>query len=153
MANVFDFRPGRTLKNVNPQEVGEELERIRQEKGTLVAADVLDAASDPGSPLHNAFEWDDTAAARQHRLNQARRLIVSIRVLNSPTARPTVAYVSVKTPDKGRSYVPTIEAMSDEELQVRVLAEVRQAIEAIERRYASFTEIADLLQNIRKKVG
>lgn len=153
MANVFDFRPGRSLKNVNPQEVGEELERLQKENGSLTPAIVLEAAADPESPLHNGFEWDDTAAANHHRLNQARRLIVSIRVLNSPTARATVDFVSVKTPDKGREYVPITEALSTEELRARVMAEARQAIEALERRYAHFEGIADMLASLKKNVG
>lgn len=153
MANVFDFRPNRSIKGVNPQAVGEELERIRADRGTLTPHDVLEAAVDPDSPLHAAFTWDDSAAAREHRLNQARRLVVSIRVLNAPTARPTVAYVSVKTPDRGRSYEPTIEVMSSADLRARVLAEIRMAIEAIERRYASFAEVGDLLDRMKKQVG
>lgn len=153
MANVFDFRPGRRIKNVNPQEVGTELERIRTAKGQLTPADVLEAATDPSSPLHNAFEWDDTAAAQQHRLAQARRLVASIRILNPPTAAPIVAYVSVKTPDHGRSYLPTVQALSDEELKTRVLTEVRTFIESMERRYAHFAEAAALLGNLKRNVG
>ncbi len=150
MANVYDFRSGRSIKNVNPQEVGETLESIRRDKGTLVAADVLDAAADPDSPLHAAFEWDDSAAAREHRLQQARRLITSVRIINSPTGPATPAYVSVRTPDKGRSYTPTLETMSDDDLRARVLAEARQAIESLERRYASYAGIADLLDRLKK---
>jgi hypothetical protein len=153
MANVYDFRSGRSLKNVNAQHVGEELERIRADKGKLVPADVLEAAAEEHSPLHAAFEWDDSAAAHQHRLNQARRLIVSIRILNAPTGPHTTAYVSVKSPDKGRSYLPTADVMTDDELASRVLAEVRQFIESLERRYHAFEGIRDTLTNLRKNVG
>lgn len=151
--NVYDFRPGRSLKNVNPQEIGEELDRIRADKGKLVPADVLEAAIDENSPLHHAFEWDDSAAAKQHRLNQARRLITSIRVLNSPTGRPETAYVSVKTPDRGRSFEPITEALSNEELKARVLMEVKNFIEAQQRRYSHFVEVAAALEALKKQVG
>jgi len=153
VANVYDFQSGRSIRNVNPQQAGEELDRLRADKGTLTPAIVLEAASEPDSPLHAAFEWDDSAAAQQHRLQQARRLITSIRVLNSPTAKPTVAFVSVKTPSKGREYIPVMEAMSTEELKARVLSEARQAIEALERRYAHFEGIADMLASLKQKVG
>lgn len=151
--NVYDFRQGRTIKNVDPQQAGRELERLREAHGSLTADIVLEAATDPESPLHNAFEWDDSAAAKQHRLNQARRLIVSLRVLNSPTAKPTVAFVSVRTPDKGRTYMPTIEVMGDEELRYRVLSEIRQFIEGIEKRYAHFQEVGDLLSRVKSAVA
>lgn len=153
MANVYDFRGGRSIKNVNPQQVGEELERLRAASGTLTPADVLDAAADPTSPLHPAFEWDDGAAARQHRLAQARRLIVSVRVINSPVAPALPAFVSVRTPDRGRSYVPTAEALTDEELRARVLLEVRQFAEALQRRYGAFQAAADIISGLRKQVG
>jgi hypothetical protein len=154
VANVFDFRPGRSVKNVNPQALGEWLERLRSKSGGQLTPDiVVEAAADPDSPGHAGFEWDDTAAARQHRLAQARRLIVSVRVINPPTARPIVAFVSVRTPEHGRNYVPTVEAMSDEEMKTRVLAEVRVFIESMERRYAHFAEAAALLAGLKKNVG
>jgi len=153
VANVYDFRHGRSIKNVNPQAVGEELERIRSEKGELTPANVFEAGQNENSPLHPAFEWDVEAAALQHNLQQARRLITSIRILNSPTAKPTVAWVSVRTPAKGRSYMPTIEAMSDEEMKYRVLNEIREALEAIERRYAHFANVADVIAAAKKAVG
>ena len=54
--------------------VAEELHRLaRSRGGALVPETVLDAASDPGSPLHAAFDWDD--AAGPWRLHQARVLI------------------------------------------------------------------------------
>lgn len=151
---IFDFRPGRNVKGVNAQALGEWLEDLRTEKGSLTPAIVVEAAkADPECPGHAAFEWDKDAAAEQHWLNQARRLITSIRVLNTPMARPVTAFVTVKTPDHGRQYMPTIEAMSDDELRVRVLVEIRQALESIERRYAHFSEIGKLLENLRKQVG
>ncbi len=119
MPNVYDFRPGRSLKNVNPQSVGDELERLRSEKGTLTAADVLEAAEEETSPLHAAFEWDESEAARLYRLTQARRLIVSVRIINGPVPSQSkvAAFVSVRTPDKGRNYLPAAEALTSEELK------------------------------------
>lgn len=153
MSNVYAFRSGRSLKNVNPQAVGMELERIRQEKGQLQAADVLEEAHNPESPLHEAFEWDDSLAAAEHRLGQARRLIVSIRVLNGPTQRPVPCYVSVRSPEVGRSYMPVAEVLSDDQLRARLLDDVRVAIETLERKYSAFVGVADLLNNLRRSVG
>ncbi len=153
MANLYDFRPGHSLKNVNPQEVGGELERLRAEKGALTPAVVVEEAEqNPDSPLRGAFEWENTKAAHQYRLMQARRLIVSVRVINSPVQTNVPAFVSVRSP-QGRSYVPTVEAMDDEQLKFRVLTEVRQFIEGMERRYSHFQEVADLLAGMKKSVG
>lgn len=51
-----------------------------EKDGRLDPADVVEAARDPASPLHGYFEWDDTEAARQHRLGQARQLIRRIKI-------------------------------------------------------------------------
>jgi hypothetical protein len=147
--NVYNFRPGRSIKNVNPQAVGQELERIRSEHDTLTADLVLSVAESQDSPLHDAFEWDDSIAARKHRLDQARRLIVSVRVINSPVQTPVPAYVSVRSPDKGRQYLPTTEALSNDELRARVLDEIKQFSESLQRRYAYFAEAADLLAKLK----
>lgn len=56
------------------------LRTLESERGRLDPEDVVEAARDPESVLHNDFEWDDTEAARQHRLNQARRVIRSVRL-------------------------------------------------------------------------
>lgn len=48
--------------------------------GLLRPAAVVEAARDVNSPLHSAFVWDDTEAARLYRLDQAQRLIRSFRV-------------------------------------------------------------------------
>lgn len=149
MSEVFDFQKGRSLRGVNPQAVGDELTRLRAEKGSLTPADVLERAADPANPMHAAFEWDDSKAAHEHRLQQARRLIVSIRVLNSPVGKPVQAFVSVKTPEHGRSYVPTVEAMSDEQMRERVLTEIRTFVEGIERKWSHLVDVSNIISRIK----
>lgn len=52
-----------------------------EKRGRLTATQVVNAARDPASPLHEYFEWDNTAAADAWRIEQARRLIRSVRVV------------------------------------------------------------------------
>ncbi len=49
--------------------------------GRLTAEQVVEDARDPDSPLHGYFTWDDTEAANAHRLNEARALIRSVKVV------------------------------------------------------------------------
>ena len=149
MSEVFDFQKGRSIKGVNPQAVGEALTAIRAAKGTLIPADVVEAARNPDSPMHAAFTWDDSEAAHMHRLSEARRLIVSIRVLNSPIGKPVQAFVNVKTPDHGRSYVPTVEAMNDDEMRARVLAEVRSFVEGLERKWSHLVDVSNIVARLK----
>lgn len=153
MSNVFAFRPGHSIRGVDPQQVGEELERIRSTSGELTPAHVVEAARSEDSPLHSAFEWDDTQAAQNYRLAQARRVLGSVRVVNGPTQTIVPAFVSVRKPEKGRTWIPTVDAMSDEQLRARVLDDIRQFIESLERRYAHFAEVASVLANVKQAVG
>ena len=149
--SVFQFRPGRSIKGLNPQKVGEELELIRQQNNGIITAEiVLENAKDESSPLNQAFTWDDSEAAHAHRLNEARKLIISIQVFSPIVAKPVPTFVNVRTPDRGRGYTSTIETMSDNDLRQRVLLEIQQALESIQRKYASFAEIGEILSRVKQ---
>ena len=51
---------------------------------------VVADAADPDSPLHDAFVWDDTKAAQEYRLTQARELIRHVRIEVVLTKRSVV---------------------------------------------------------------
>jgi hypothetical protein len=157
MSDVFTYMPNRSIKGLDAQTVGETLAQIRQDNhGNLTAEGVVDAATDPAHPLHSAFEWDDTEAACKWRLQQAGRIITSVRVINLPVQPPVPvsAYVSVRKPEEDRrSYHPSVEVLSNEVLKQRVLDALRRHIENLERKYAHFQELADALAHIKKAVG
>ena len=52
----------------------------KRDGGLLRPQAVVDAARPEDSPLHGAFCWDDTEAARLYRLDQAQRLIRSFKI-------------------------------------------------------------------------
>jgi len=54
----------------------DEITAIRdRNNGRVLPEEVVRFASDPATALHSAFTWDNARAARDHRLDQARRLI------------------------------------------------------------------------------
>ena len=57
--------------------------------GLLKPEDVVESARPINSPLHTRFTWDDTEAANQYRLQQARQLI-----------RTTIQYIEVDGKDQ-----------------------------------------------------
>ena len=152
-STVFAFRSGRSHKNIDPQLLGEALEKLRLEKGRLVPEDVVEAARAEDHPAHNGLTWDEGAAAHKCRLNEARQLIVSVRILNGPTAVPVPAYISVRNAEHGRSYMPSAVVLSDDELKMRALDEVRACIESLERKYAHYRQAAEALAALRRNVG
>ncbi len=48
--------------------------------GRLTPERVLTDAKRPDSPLHKHFQWDNEKAAEQHRLDQARTLIRTVKI-------------------------------------------------------------------------
>ena len=56
-------------------QIREELDRIKKsnEEGLLKAEEVVEFARNPTTALHDRFTWDDSAAARQYRLQKRGR--------------------------------------------------------------------------------
>ena len=107
------------------------LESLSREHGrALTPAQVVAAASAVDSPLHRFFQWDDTAAAAENRLNQARMLLRSIEVVVIGTkGREINARVFLHSSIRGRRYIAARDALTDPgtraEILERALAEAR----------------------------
>jgi len=85
---------------VDAQTAGEELDRIRQEHGTLEPGTVVDESRPDEAPLHPVFEWHDPKAAELYREHQATKLIKQVRVIVPPRPDPVV---------RGRADIPEME--------------------------------------------
>lgn len=153
MATVYRWKEGARLR-INAKVAGQELERIRTlHNGRLTPDDVLKEAKDRTSPLHDAFEWDNTKAAQQYRLQQAAYLVRSIEVVvtQPKNKKPSNvrAFVSVKR-DNDRSYTSVAHAMSDAELREQVVAQAWNELQAWRRRYENLAEFAKVFGVIDK---
>src|SRR5690606_12888800 len=98
----FEFAEGARFQageHPDANTVGQHLELLRgQSKGELTPEDIRDDARPDRSPLHSFCEWDDSAAAHQHRLQQARGLIRSVVAIYTREDAPAVkqrAYVHI----------------------------------------------------------
>lgn len=139
------------------QNVGERLEMLRERNAEQLTPDVVVAdARSPCSPLHSFFEWDDSEAAEQYRLHQARNLIHSVAVTYPATeARPTrtvVAFVNIKTDDE-QFYTSTVDAMSNGDYRAIVLKQAWRDLQAFRRRYGELAEFAQLFTTMDELAG
>jgi hypothetical protein len=126
----------------NVQAIGETLAEVaRAHDGRLEAEDVVEAARDPASPLHNHFEWDDSVAAHQYRLTQARQIIRVVRVETGPQEIKR-AFISARTEEEGRSYRTLEDVVSSGTLQRSLLADAERDLTAWLRRYGDLVEVA-----------
>ncbi len=128
----------------------DELLAIYQAKGSLTPELVVDAARDPGSPLHDKFEWDDQVAGERYRLQQARTLIRTVKIRyvsakDDSVSQPVRAFTSVSTPT-GRVYEPTQQVVSDPLKAAMVLQDMKREWQAMLRRYNGFNEFWELVK-------
>ncbi len=153
MTTVYRWKDGAHIR-INAKVAGAELERIRAaHRGRLTPRDVLEEAKNSASPLHKHFQWDDTEAAMQYRLQQAGHLIRSIEITVETTRSRgpsnVRAFVSVKE-RRRRSYTSVAEAMSDKDLRAQIVGRAREELQAWRERYEKLTEVAKIFEAIDK---
>jgi hypothetical protein len=87
--------------------------------GSLTPDLVVKDAEDSSSPLHELFEWDDGIAGHKYRIEQARQVITSVRVVitTEHKAVSTVYYVRDPEADSTeQGYVSIDKLKSDSDL-------------------------------------
>lgn len=113
------------------------LEEIKNRRGgVLEAGHVVEDARPAESLLHRYFEWDDGAAAEAYRIDQARRLIRSVRVVVHTEDRiiSHVKYIRNPSLTSEPGYVETVSLRSDEDrAREAVRAELKQALVLLRR--------------------
>lgn len=126
----------------------DELQAIYETRGELTPAVVLEEATDPAHPLHERFEWDDTAAAQAWRLEQAHRLIQRVKIVyREATAKlPAERIRAFHSVPDGSGYRPVEEVASDEFLTELVLREMERSWFALQRKYGQFDEFVKLVR-------
>ncbi len=95
--------------------IRERLHDLCEKYGRLTPMLVVEDAEDPGSPLHDQFEWDDTVAAKAWREEQARTLIRSVHLVITTETKilQTVAYVRDPNAKAGEQGYVSVEALRD----------------------------------------
>jgi hypothetical protein len=126
---------------------GNRLEEIAVE-GEITPELVLEDAKDSASPLHDYFEWDDSTAAFEWRLQQARVLIRSIDLVREDRPQETTnAYHFVKT-----TYVASAKVFSDEEKSRHVIDNALSELKGWQIRYKQYKELAKLNDTISQGI-
>jgi hypothetical protein len=136
-----------------------EISRLAEANGNRVdASDVVEAASSPLSPLHPEFEWDDSEAAKQHRLAQARQMMSAIRVVfetpknGNMVTSFTVAVQKLGSDHRKHDYTTMAYAISDADLRAEVLQTALRELAAFKRKYSELSELAQLIVVIDRTI-
>ena len=136
----------------DPQLIGEALDSIRVESGgQLHPKMVVEGARDPKSVLHSHFEWNDAKAAEAHRMDQARALIRSIRVIDEDDDRARPAFLSIRA-DDGVGYRAFRDVIASVDLRQRLLEQAEKDLDAWTTRYRELRDIVELVKPARAEL-
>lgn len=141
---VYRWRDGFPSKGIDAGAAAKELERIRKKKGVLIPEEVVAEARKSRSPLHDAFEWDDTEAANQYRLVQARSLVAAVEIVTTDTEdqKPVRAFVHLSS---AGGYQDTVLALRTEPTRQEVMEKARREMESWVRRFGHLEEFAEIV--------
>jgi hypothetical protein len=112
------------------------IEEIEARHGTASPNIVVKEAVNPKHVLHPLFDWNDKSAAHKHRLDTARNLIASVRIVVEIDDHVTKAIAYVHDPAAGRNQgYASIASLAKrrEDAQQAVLVELEGIIARIER--------------------
>ena len=131
------------------------IRNLADDDGLIKPERVVEAARPKTSPIHDQFEWDNSAAAEKYRLLQASELIrVSVEIIDCGGNRDPVmvrAFTSLTT-ERGVSggYRATVQVLSNKQMREQMLADAIAELQAFEKRYAILKELAGVFAASRK---
>jgi len=142
------------LKNpdkLDPQAIGEALQRLRDRDGAADPKRFAEEARDPRHPAHRHLEWDDAKCGLLYRVEQARTLIRVIRV--EYAADFYRAFVSVPRENGGRHYVTLGDVLGSRQLQDALLEQAESDLRVWTQRYSELREIVKLAQPMLDEIA
>lgn len=132
--------------------IKEELEDVRANGGGILYPSATVAfAQDEDTELHKQFTWDDSQAAHQHRLWQARHLIrVVVDIYGSGgDATEVPVYVSLSSDRKASGYRSTRDVYAEDELRQVLLADAKREMQRFTNKYRMLKELEKVFSAIK----
>ena len=139
----------RGVGKLDAQEVGDCLEKLRLRNGGVITAEVVLAeARKKRSPLHDGFEWDDTAAAHQYRLEQARSITRAVITFigEEQDDTPIRAFVTLG----GGDYESITTVLSVKSKRDALLGQALEEMRTFRRKYHHLKELATVFVAIEE---
>lgn len=120
-------------------------------KRLLMPADVVRAARRPTHPLHKKFTWDDTKAAQEYRLWQAREIIAEFRIIEPVSEKPIHVWISLKSDRKAKGgYRESEDILKNPKKRAEWLAMALDDLQEWERTYGALTELAPIFKALAR---
>jgi hypothetical protein len=157
---VYKWKNGARFK-ADASKIGEELSSLGEK---IAPAAVVKKARNKKAELHKCFEWDDSKAAEEYRLNQAREVMRSITIVVENKNRPDNRQMTIRVyehvnlasdnPDDDRQsvYVPTMKALSDPDMREQVKGRLKSDIENAEQTAEAYEYLVSSFGEVRKRL-
>lgn len=142
----------KTTKTIS-KEVIDEILDIKKNK-LLTPENIVEQAKSKDSALHDMFEWDNTKASEQWRLQQARVLLNEIKVIVDEKELFAFENVSIDIDEedngKERIYVTRDEIFSNVRYKKQILKQAINAINHWQEKYNEYKELKPIFTGIKK---
>jgi hypothetical protein len=126
----------------------------------VTTKEILAEAEKKTSSLHGYFLWDNSKAAHEYRLWQARMLIAEVNVHytdregNEASSRSFVSiFMENENGKKARSYVSVDKATSHKELEAQIRFRAVQELESWVERYKVWSSLESLSNDIKDAIS
>ena len=160
----FKAAPGSGITDGQAEKYGPEVERLLNENGELLTPqDIVDAASDPNSPLHGYFDWGKKEASRNFKMDEGRHLLRGVvRVVMKPGAKKEKKRLFVSVVHKEddnpfstpvQNYVSGEKAFNDDEIRQQIVERELFKLRSWERRFAFVGELFEVREGIKELIG
>jgi len=127
-------RKGSPFRKGEAQKFGERLEYLSSKnKGKITPDVIVQDAKQKESVFHNYFEWNNSEASRQYRLQQARNLInhiVEVVVIEGKQSQQR-SFFSVKNGNNDMVYVTVKKAITTPNYRIQLLNQLIATMENI----------------------
>jgi len=137
----------KTTKKINKKVINEILQ-IKQKKGLTPEA-IVENAKKKTSPLHKLFEWKDTTAAYQWRLQQARVLINEVKIIIEDKEYYAFENISIEVGEnKTREYYEREEILSSDQLRKKVIQTAYEQLLYWKNKYENYSVFTPIFNGI-----
>ena len=151
MANKYEWKIGSFAKDVDPDLVVSELERIENIFGSLTPENILEGSKNGSAYLHKLFTWDNQKAANLYRLQQARQILNNIEVviISNGEPRQMPLYETI-VKDNTRVYKSIQEFTGPDADQVK--AQTIREINALKNKLSFFSQFSKATKKLDEAV-
>lgn len=131
------------------------IEDVRKKRGGITPQLLVIESRKKKSPLHDCFEWDNSKAAEEYRIVQAREILRFIVVEIEPDAeykeprivRAFVAPSSIEQEDS-TSYLTIQTVRNDDDLNAAYLRQLNRELSIIRNKIKSFKIFSEVVKAI-----